>query len=402
MRTIFTRRQLEIAAAAMLAAITAILGVAGRGEERLGPRFLALEKIGKFREPVQIVQPPRGELLFVVEKAGAIRVIERGESVAAPFLDLRDVVDDTGVGEQQGMLALAFAPDYSDSGRFYVSYLDRSGDLAVDEFRRAPGTELRARPSSARRLLTIPQPTGSPHAGMLVFGPDELLYIGVGDGGPPGDPDDAAQDRSSLLGKLLRIDPQPAPAARFSRPYAIPQDNPFVGEPGRDEIYADGLHDPWRFSFDRATGALAIGDVGGRFEEIDYLIAGGGLGANFGWSAYDGREQIKGGVPRASTVLPVFAYAHGPGCAVTGGYVVRDPRLANLFGRELIGQYLFGDLCSGRLFVFRPHPEKAGKGRRLRFRIPDLISFGEDNAGRIYVVSQRGGVWRLSVRRKRE
>jgi glucose/arabinose dehydrogenase len=398
MRTILTRRQLEISAAALLAAVAAIIGIAGRDEEKLGPRFLVLEKIGKFREPVQVVQPPRSELLFVLERAGRIRVVERGETVDESFLDLRDVVDDAGRGEDQGLVALAFPPDYQDSGRFYVSYTDRADELEVVEFRRDRGTELRARRSSARAVLTVPAPTPRNHAGMLAFGPDGLLYVGVGDGGSAA----VAQNRSLLLGKLLRIDPRPPPDRRPVRPYRIPRDNPFVGTPGRDEIYAYGLQDPWRFSFDRATAALTIGDVGDEtFEEIDYVIAGSGRGANFGWSDYEGREPFRGGIPRAETVLPVFVYERGPGCAAIGGYVVRDPRLEGVFGRELVGQYVFGDRCTGRLFAFRPHPDKAGKGRRLRFQIPELTSFGEDSAGRIYVLSGRGGIWRLSVRRKR-
>jgi glucose/arabinose dehydrogenase len=405
MDTIFTRRRIETAAAALLAAITGIIGLAGRGEEALGPRFLALEKIGRFDQPVQVVQPPRGDLLFVVERAGRIRVIEHGQTAAQPFLDIRDRVDDQGKGDDQGMLALAFAPDYPDSHRFYVSYTDRHDDLRVVEYRRVQDSELQADPDSARTVLTVPQATPKDHAGMLAFGPDGYLYIGAGDGGPPGDPDNFAQDRNVLLGKILRIDPEPVEArgATRVRPYRVPRSNPFVEGPGRDEIYAYGLRNPRRFSFDRSTGALAIGDVGNtRFEEIDYVTAGRGRGANFGWNAYEGRAVFRGGVPRAQTVLPVLTYPDGQGCAVTGGYVVRDPRLIGVSGRDLVGQYLFGDYCSGRLFAFRPHPDKAGKGRKLRFHIPYLSSFGEDSSGRIYIVSQRGPVWRLVVRRKRQ
>ncbi len=389
----------------MLATITAIIGIAGRGEERLGPRFLALEKIGRFRQPVDVVQPPGSDLLFVVEKAGRIRVIDHGQTAAEPFLDIRGLVQDQGKGDEMGMLAVAFPPDYSDSRRFYVSYTDRQRELRVVEYRRAPNSELRADPASARSVLAIQEPTPKHHAGMLVFGPDGYLYVGSGDGGPSGDPNDVAQDRTVLLGKILRIDPNPVAASREKQasPYRIPKDNPFVGQAGRDEIYAYGLRNPWRFSFDRSTGALTIGDVGNdRFEEIDYVTAGRGRGANFGWNAYEGRAVFRGGVPRNQTVLPVFTYPHGPACAVTGGYVVRDPRLGGVYGRDLVGQYLFGDYCSGRLFTFRPHPDKAGKGRKLRFRIPYLTSFGEDNSGRIYVASQRGPVWRLVVRRKRQ
>ena len=399
MQTIFTRRQIETTVAALLACVTAIIGIAGRGEARLGPKFLALEKVGRFNEPVYVTQPPGGDLLFVVEKPGTIRIVDRGRVRARPFLDIRDRVKDDGNGGEEGLLSLAFAPDYADSGAFYVAFTDRHDDLRVVEYRRSPGSELLASSGSARDVLTIPEPTTKHHGGLVAFGPDGYLYLGSGDGGPSGDPHDAAQSLDSLRGKLLRIDPR----QRGSKPYTVPEDNPFVGRPGRDEIYAYGLRNPWRFSFDRATGALSIGDVGNnRFEEIDYVPAGGGRGANFGWSAFEGFAALKGSVPKGRTVRPILVYPHGPGCSVTGGYVVRDPTLSRIAGREIIGRYVFGDYCSGRIFSFRPLPNKAVKQRKLRFEIPYLTSFGEDAAGRIYVVSQRGPVWRLVARRKRQ
>jgi glucose/arabinose dehydrogenase len=410
-----TRRQIETTAAALLAAVTAILGISFQDEERVGPKFLALEKIGKFRQPVHVAQPPRSELLFVIEKAGRIKVIDRGGEVPRPFLDIRGRVKDDGKGGEQGLLSVAFAPDYPQSRRLYVAYTDRHDELKVVEYRRSLRSELLADRSSARRVLAIPQPTTKHHGGMLLFGPDGHLYIGSGDGGPSGDPDEVAQDPTLLLGKLLRIDPRPRsrpggkrprgkrPRGKGPRPYTVPKENPFVGRPGRDEIYAYGLRNPWRFSFDRATGALAIGDVGdARFEEIDYVTAGKGRGANFGWSAYEAFARFRGGVPQERTVRPIYAYPHGLGCAVTGGYVVRDPRLTRIAGREIVGRYLFGDYCSGRLFAFRPRPHKAGKERKLRFRLPAISSFGEDGSGRIYIASQEGGVWRLVARRKRQ
>jgi hypothetical protein len=396
-RTVFTRRRIETGVAAILAAATAVVGIAGRDEQRVGPKYLGLERVGSFRQPVQVVQPPRSDALFVVERPGRIRVVEGRRVRARPFLDIRGRVDDSGRGRLQGLLSLAFAPDYQQSGRFYLSYTDRRDNLRIFEYRRAASSDHLADRFSAREVLSIPQPTGEHHGGMLVFGPDSQLYIGSGDGGPSGDPDGSAQDLSVLRGKILRIDPERA----GGNAYRIPRDNPFVGLPGRDEIYAYGLRTPRRFSFDRVTGALAIGDGGGeRFEEVDYVPAGKGTGANFGWPAYEGFARLRGGVPKRETMLPVLAYPHGPGCSVTGGHVVRDPSLTRIAGRELVGRYLFGDYCSGRIFAFRPRPRKAGKERRLRFRIPDLTSFGEDNAGRIYLVSRRGGVWRLVPRRK--
>ena len=403
--TTFTRRQIETTAAAMLATVTAIVGISFRDDERVGPKFLALEKVGNFREPVHIAQPPQSELLFVVEKPGRVKVIAGGEEGNRPFLDITGRVKDDGEGDEQGLLSIAFAPDYTDSGLFYVAYTDRHDDLEVVQYRRSEESDLLADPSSGRRILSVPQPTTKHHGGLVLFGPDGRLYIGSGDGGPSGDPNNVSQNPRLLLGKLLRIDPLP-PGSRRGKPalpYTVPKDNPFVGRPGRDEIYAYGLRNPWRFSFDRATGALAIGDVGDiGFEEVDYVTAGRGRGANFGWNAYEGNLRRRRGLPKARTVPPVYTYPHGPGCSVIGGYVVRDPRLTRIAGREIVGRYIFGDYCLGRLFAFRPRPQKAGKNRKLRFNIPELSTFGEDGSGRIYIASKQGGVWRLVARRKRE
>ena len=258
-------------------------------------------------------------------------------------------------------------------------------------------------------MLRIPQPTTKHHGGSLVFGPDDYLYIGAGDGGPSGDPQDNAQDKNLLLGKLLRIDP----AKTRRKPYSVPKDNPFVGKPGRDEIYSYGLRNPWRFSFDRVTGNLTIGDVGDdRYEEINLLPAMKARGANFGWPGFEGNYELKPGlIPRARTVQPVLAYPHDPGCAVTGGFVLRDPRMSRIAGREIVGRYFFGDFCTGRMFAFRNTPKGRGKERSFRFRLPSLSSFGEDRAGRIYLVQQvgptrngeatPGAVYRLDSARKR-
>jgi hypothetical protein len=405
----FSRRQIETAIAALVAIVTAIVGLGLRDEERLGPKFLALERIGRFEQPTFLAQPPgRDAPLFVTERQGRIEVLPGSGPEKRLFLDLRRSVKTSGKGGEQGLLSMAFAPDYVESGLFYVAYIDRRDALRVVEFRREEGDPLRADRRSARLVLRIPEPTTKHHGGLVLFGPDKYLYLGSGDGGPSGDPDNVAQNKRSLLGKILRIDPR----AVRRHPYTVPRDNPFVGWPGRGEIFAYGLRNPWRFSFDRATGALAIGDVGDeRFEEIDYLPARKARGANFGWSAYEGFAPLTKAVPRNRTVLPVLAYPHGPGCAVTGGYVVRDPALSRIAGREIVGRYLFGDYCTGRLFGFRPRPNRrAGKERSFRFRVPYLTSFAEDRAGRIYIISQfgigpgdrltPGSVYRLVPRRK--
>jgi glucose/arabinose dehydrogenase len=389
MRRALSRRRVETVIAALVAIGAATVGIAVQEGRTLGPKFVTLDRIARMRQPVYLAQPPgQGSDLYVVQKRGAVRVLANDRLLSRPFLDIRRLVKHDGPGGDPGMAAIAFPPDYGRTGLFYVSYNDRRDDLQVDEFRRSTANPLVADPSSRRPVLTIPEPTAARHGGMIVFGPDGYLWLGAGDGGPPGDPAGNAQNLDLLLGKLLRIDPAPGQG----RPYAIPPDNPFVGRPGRDEIWAYGLRNPRRFSFDRPTRTLAIGDVGNnRYEEIDLLPIARSRGANFGWPAYEGFAAFRDGIPRQATVLPALAYPHRPGCAVTGGYVVRDPRLAKIRGREILGDYMFADYCTGKLYGFRPRlGRRAGKQRSFRFNIRYLSSLGEDNAGRLYVLTERG------------
>jgi glucose/arabinose dehydrogenase len=419
-----SRRQIETLAAAVVAVAAGIVGLSSGGERLLGPKFVALERVARLEKPVYLTQPPGpGSQLYVVQKTGRVRILNNDRLQPRAFLDIRRRVESRGKGDEQGMLSIAFPPDYPDSGLFYVAYTDRSDGLRVVEFRRSAADPLLADPGSARTVLRIPQPTPKHHGGLLLFGPDGYLYIGSGDGGPSGDPDDVAQSKRTLRGKILRIDPRqgerPRPRTRKGRrvqpkpaPYTVPKENPFVGRPGRDEIWAYGFRNPWRFAFDRPTGTIAIADVGNnRYEEVNYLRIAKSRGANFGWSAYEGFAPFRGDVKRDRTVLPAIAYPHGPGCAVTGGYVVRDPRLSRIQGRELVGRYLFGDFCSGRLFAFRPRPgRRASKPRSFRFKVPFLTSFGQDNQGRIYLLTEKslsrrgkptpGAIHRLVPRRK--
>lgn len=422
MRTIFTRRQIETVLAAGLASVTAIVGIStADDDEQLGPKFLTLEKVGRFKQPVHLAQPPgQDSPLFVVERPGTVRVIVDGVRKRRPFLDLRRPVKHTGKGGEQGLLSIAFSPDYAETGLFYVAYTDRRDALRVVEFRRARDDELRTEPGSGRLVLRIPQPTTKHHGGLLLFGRDKRLYIGSGDGGPSGDPRDVAQNKRVLLGKLLRIDPRkpaarprPAPRRRGrgkgrkqrrAKPpaYSVPKDNPFVGRPGRDEIWAYGLRNPWRFSFDRGSDALTIADVGDeRVEEVNILPAAKARGANFGWSAFEGPLPVKKHVPRSRTVQPVFFYGHNPRkCSIVGGFIVRDPTLARIKGREVVGSYLFADFCGKSLFAFRPRGNKAGKLRSFRFKVRGVTSFGEDRKGHVYVLTYDGYVYRLDADRK--
>jgi len=350
-----------------------------------------LTKVGTFSSPDYVAQPP-GERrrLFVLEQGGRIRVVRDGRVLRTPFLDISSQVVSGG---EQGLLGLAFAPDYARSGRFYVDYTDRNGDTRIVEYRRGSSPD-RANPRSARQLLFQDQPESNHNGGQLAFGPDGLLYIGLGDGGGGDDqhgPIGNGQNLDTLLGKILRIDPRPS----GGRPFGIPADNPFVGRRGaKPAIYAWGLRNPWRFSFDRATGDLTIGDVGqDHVEEVDFRAKGTGRGANFGWRAWEGTRREDPSLPVRGDVKPVLQYTHDHGCSVTGGYVIRDPRL-----RALAGRYVYGDFCAGRLFTAKLRQDGASGRRALGLHVASLSSFGEDGGGRVYVVSLDGPVYRLDPR----
>jgi glucose/arabinose dehydrogenase len=352
-----------------------------------GPARFALQRLGRFNQPLYVAQAPGdARRLFVVEKRGRVKVIRGGRVLRRPFLSLRGQVS---TATEQGLLGLAFAPSYTRSHRFYVAFTDRHGVLRVEEFRRSRSSADYANEATRRLVLAIhSQPEKTHNGGSLVFGPDGLLYIGVGDGGGPRDPKRTAQDRSKLLGKLLRIDPRRHGRQR----YRSPRSNPFVRRRGmRDEIWANGLRNPWRFSFDRRTGALLLGDVGQEaYEEIDYRPRGNGRGANFGWSAYEGNHRLNRSVHAPGHVRPIHTYGRDNGCAVVAGYVVRDAALPRLRGR-----FLYGDFCTGEIRSLVPHAPLARDPRREHVRVQALSSFGEDLRGRIYVTSLAGPVYRI-------
>ena len=354
-----------------------------------GPEALKLKQIASLDAPTYVTsEPDNAKRLFVTEQAGTIKVIEDGETLEEPFLDLSAEV---GAGGERGLLSIAFAPDYAKSRKFYVYFTDKGGDIRIQEYERSEDAPARADADSARELLRIEHSQFPNHnGGQLQFGPDDLLYIGTGDGGGAGNPLKTAQDKGSLLGKLLRIDP----AESDGKPYGIPKDNPFVGEPGaRGEVYAYGLRNPYRFSFDRKTGALAIGDVGqDEFEEVDFVERGKGRGADFGWSAFEGRESFGEG-ETADHVPPVIVRetrgADGD-CSVIGGYVVRDPKLGKFQGR-----YLFGDFCVAALRQAKLAIPDAENDRALGLDVEQLSSFGQDSDGGVYAVSLSGPVYRF-------
>jgi len=373
-------------------------GPKGRSSRTGNERGVALKRIGRFDAPVYVAGAPGfPRLLFVAEQAGRVQVLRGGHRQRRPFLDISDLVQ---AGGERGLLSIAFPPDYRRSRRFYVYYTDRRGDIRVDEFRRRGAT--RAARGSRRAVLDIPHPTNANHNGGQLQFLGNLLYLGTGDGGSAGDPPNNAQNRNSLLGKLLRIDPRPSDG----RPYSIPAGNPFVGRPGRGEIYSYGLRNPFRFSFDTSGNRpprIAIADVGqDRFEELDYTTVAAARGANFGWDAFEGfspyRGENSGTRDPGGTTKPVFAYPHSRGgsCSIIGGYVVRDRRLPALYGR-----YVYADLCEGQLRGLVPHLRRAAHDRRLGLSVSTPSSFGEDTERRLYVASLEGPVYRLVPRRRR-
>ena len=344
-----------------------------------------LQPIGSFSSPIHVAAPLHEDhLLFVVERAGRIRVVRDGVLRSQPFLDIGPLVRQLGEG---GLLSVAFPPRYWQTGTFVVYYVDLAGSIQLTEYRRSASDPELADPLSARPILTIAHPVFDNHyGGSMAFGPDGLLYVGTGDGGGGGDPNGNAQNLGSLLGKLLRIDPS------SGTPYAIPAGNPFVGVPGaRPEIFAYGLRNPWRFSFDRVTGDLVIGDVGqGLWEEIDAVPAPVAGGLNFGWNVYEG-THVYGPGTAAGAVPPVFEYGHSPSaCSITGGVVVRDAALAALAGR-----YIYADLCGGEIRSLALGPPASGDAG-TGLTAPQIVSFGEDAGACVYVVSLAGTVYRLA------
>ena len=353
---------------------------------RRGP--VRLLRLGSFDAPTFLAAPRGDKRRFIVQRDGTIVILRARRQLDRPFLDISDGVSTDGEG---GLLSMAFAPDYKSSGRFYVYYTDREGFLQIDQFRRSSDPNL-ADPGSRRSVMRVPHHRFNHKGGQLEFGPDGMLYAGFGDGGGGGDPDENAQNLGRILGKLIRIDPRPDGG------YDIPASNPFAGRSGaRGEIYAYGLRNPYRFSFDRSRGSLVIGDVGqDEAEEVDYIPSPGGGrqprgGYNFGWDVFEGRNRYEqGNAPRP--VAPVLAHSHDEGfCSIIGGYVIRD---RSLRGTRYARRYVYGDLCNPELrlaFLKRPRAPTRTTG----LRVSNLVSFAEDGQGRVYAVSMDGPVYRI-------
>jgi glucose/arabinose dehydrogenase len=342
-----------------------------------------LEKIGDFDQPDYVAQPPGSNDLYVVEQGGTVRLARDGQAISTAL----DITDQVTSGGEQGLLSVAFPPDFPSSHLAYAYFTGRDQDQHVMRFSVRPDGSFDE--GSAREILHMDDFAPNHNGGQLQFGPDGDLYIGTGDGGLEDDPHRNGQNLDSLLGKILRIRPATADSGP---PYSIPPDNPFAGRQGaRPEIYSYGLRNPWRFSFDRRTGALSIGDVGqNTLEEVDHVRKGQGRGANFGWSAFEGTNRFNADQSAPNAVPPIFEYSHEHGCSITGGYVVRDRSLPALYGR-----YVYGDYCAGDLHSFAPAIPHARDDRPLGLHVDALSSFGQDNAGHIYATSLDGPVYRL-------
>jgi hypothetical protein len=336
--------------------------------------------------PVHLTAPPGDARLFVVEQAGRIRIIQSGLLLSGPFLD---IVDRVGSGGERGLLSVAFHPAYASNGFFYVNYTDRGGATRIERYRVSSDANV-ADPGSARLVLTVAQPFANHNGGLVLFGPDGKLYIGMGDGGGAGDPLGHGQNRATLLGALLRID------VDAGDPYRVPPDNPVVGDPAaRGEIGAYGLRNPWRFSFAGETGDLYIADVGqNAWEEVN-AIAGALRGLNYGWNIMEGRHCFRvANCDADGLILPVLEYDHSSGCSITGGAVYRGGAVP-----EIRGHYFYSDYCRGWLRSFRLASGRAVDEREWAVgSLGNVTSFGEDAAGELYVLNAAGQVFRLERR----
>ena len=344
------------------------------------------EIVSGLSSPLYLTAPPGDAArLFIVEKTGVTRIIKDGVLLTDPFLDLSSRV--SGGGEQ-GLLGLAFDPDYATSGRFIVHFTDLAGNTTLSRFQVSANPDV-ADPASELVILAATQPFGNHNGGQVAFGPDGFLYLGLGDGGGGGDPGNRGQDLSDLLGSILRLD------VRSTEPYAVPPDNPFVLS-GAPEVWSYGLRNPWRFSFDRATGDLYIADVGERaWEEIDVSTPaeGAGKGANYGWNIMEGTHCfLASGCDQTGLTLPVLEYSHQEGCSITGGYVYRGSAIP-----ALQGLYFYADLCQRWVRSFRYAGGAATEHTEWPSLMPTgpVLSFGEDASGELYILDESGRVSKI-------
>ena len=357
-------------------------------EPPLGPLELRLETIATgLSAPLHLTAPANDSRLFIVTQGGQIRIVQNNQLLATPFLDIASKLTSGG---ERGLLSVAFDPAYATNGFFYVNYTDRSGHTVVERYRVGSDPN-RADPASAKQILFIQQPFVNHNGGHQLFGPDGMLWIATGDGGSGGDPQNHGQNRNSLLGKLLRID------VSRGDPYAVPSDNPFVGQTGaRGEIWAHGLRNPWRIAFDRVDGQLYVADVGqGLIEEVN-AVPTATRGVNYGWKIMEGGQCYgASNCDRTGLTLPALTYTHAGGaCSVTGGMVYRGQRIP-----EIRGHYFYSDYCAGFVKSFRWANGQVTSERTWDVgAVGNVLSFGEDAAGEMYLLSGNGRVYRFAKR----
>lgn len=344
----------------------------------------AVEIASGLSSPVYLTAPAGDDRLFVVEQPGRVRIIRNGALVTRPFLDITSSVLSGG---ERGLLSLAFHPQFATNGYLYASYTDLAGDNRVERYTVSATDRDAADPATAQLILSVAQPFANHNGGLVLFGPDGMLYVGKGDGGGGGDPQRNGQSKATLLGKLLRINVDGA------APYAIPPNNPFVGEAGsRGEIWALGLRNPWRFAFDRVAGTLYVADVGqNQWEEI-HVVPTARPGVNYGWSVMEGDHCYAAATCTSEGLdRPVAEYSHDEGCSITGGFVYRGTRMPGIQGH-----YFYSDYCTGFLRSLRYEGGRAVDARSWEVGdMGSVLSFGEDAAGELYVLSANGRVYRL-------
>lgn len=380
----------QVRAYALFGVLAVSCGSGASGPSGTDPTLTLTPVVSGLDFPLYLTAPPGDTTrLFVVEKAGVIKIVKDGALLPTPFLNITSL---TTKGSEQGLLGLAFSPDYAASGRFYVSYTTTGGGNAghsvIARYHVSGDPDVAGTADTV--ILTVNQPYSNHNGGNIVFGPDGFLYFGLGDGGGAGDPNETGQDRTDLLGSMLRLDVTGAT-------YTIPAGNPYVGSPTfRQELWNYGLRNPWRWSFDRQTGDLYIADVGqNRYEEVDVVPAGAGGGQNFGWDDMEGTHCFEDANCASNlAVRPVLDYSHSEGCSITGGYVYRGTAVP-----AIQGLYFYSDYCSGTLWSFRWSP--GGITERKKWSLVHtgggVTSFGEDGRGELYLVNSSGTVYRFAT-----
>jgi glucose/arabinose dehydrogenase len=380
----------RVSMSSVLVALAATIGVAGCWSERtsglpIDVSLRAVEVANGLTNPLYLTAPVGDARMFVVEQVGRVRIIRNGAVASEPFLDIRSRVSSGG---ERGLLSIAFHPQYATNGYVYASFTDVAGDTRIERYTVSSTSPDVVDPASASLVLAVPQPFANHNGGLILFGPDGMLYVGLGDGGSGGDPQNNGQSTSTLLGKLLRLD------VTSATPYAIPTGNPFIGQTGaRAEIWALGLRNPWRFAFDRVGGQLYVADVGQSSREEVHVVAANRPGVNYGWRVLEGSACYNAPTCNAQGLdRPVLEYSHDEGCSITGGAVYRGSLIPGI-----VGHYFYSDYCTGFLRSFRYENGEAAEQRNWSVgSLGSVLSFGEDAAGEMYILSANGRVYRLA------